>query len=171
MPKGFGQNPALAQAGLPTSCAKWLHARDVAILGGDGAQDVLPSGVPARVSQPIHALCIVAMGMPIFDNCDLETVGREAERRRRWEFLVTASPAAVPGATGSVLNPVATAGPDPSSALCDRVLQTPREPAKGCGRFLADWKPEMESSLMFPRTLRKRPAPICGKVCSSPRPD
>jgi hypothetical protein len=89
------------------SCAKWLHQRDVAILGGDGAQDVIPSGV-AGVSQPIHALAIVAMGMPIFDNCDLELVGREAEQRRRWEFLVTASPAAVPGATGSVLNPIAT---------------------------------------------------------------
>jgi kynurenine formamidase len=94
-------------AGLHMSCAKWLHQRDVAILGGDGAQDVIPSGV-AGVSQPIHALAIVAMGMPIFDNCDLELVGREAEQRRRWEFLVTASPAAVPGATGSVLNPIAT---------------------------------------------------------------
>ena len=60
------------------------------------------------VSQPIHALCIVAMGMPIFDNLDLELVGREAEKRKRWDFLVTASPAAVPGATGSVLNPIAT---------------------------------------------------------------
>jgi kynurenine formamidase len=94
-------------AGLHISCAKWLHARDVAILGGDGAQDVLPSGVDG-VSQPIHALCIVGMGMPIFDNCDLELIGREAEKRQRWEFLVTASPAAVPGATGSVLNPIAT---------------------------------------------------------------
>jgi hypothetical protein len=35
-------------------------------------------------------------------------VGREAEKRKRWEFLVTASPAAVPGGTGSVLNPIAT---------------------------------------------------------------
>ena len=94
-------------AGLHMSCAQWLHARDVAILGGDGAQDVLPSGV-AGISQPIHALALVAMGMPIFDNCDLELIGKEAERRHRWEFLVTASPAAVPGATGSVLNPIAT---------------------------------------------------------------
>ena len=94
-------------AGLHMSCAKWLHARDVAILGGDGAQDVLPSGVEG-ISQPIHALCIVGMGMPIFDNCDLELVGRECEKRGRWEFLVTASPAAVPGGTGSVLNPIAT---------------------------------------------------------------
>jgi len=94
-------------AGLHVSCAKWLHARDVAILGGDGAQDVLPSRVEG-VSQPVHVLALVAMGMPIFDNLDLELIGREAESRKRWEFLVTAAPAAVPGATGSVLNPIAT---------------------------------------------------------------
>lgn len=67
--------------------------------------------MPSRVegqSQPIHVLSIVAMGMPIFDNLDLELVGAEAAKRKRWEFLVTASPAAVPGATGSVLNPIAT---------------------------------------------------------------
>ena len=94
-------------AGLYITCAKWLHSRDVAILGGDGAQDVLPSGIEG-ISQPIHELVLVAMGMPIFDNCDLELIGKECERRQRWEFLVTASPAAVPGATGSVLNPIAT---------------------------------------------------------------
>jgi kynurenine formamidase len=94
-------------AGLHMSCARWMHARDVAILGGDDAQDVQPSRVEG-VSQPIHALCIVAMGMPIFDNLELELVGGEAAKRKRWEFLVTASPAAVPGATGSVLNPIAS---------------------------------------------------------------
>jgi kynurenine formamidase len=103
----LGPWPPQQLAGLHMSCAPWLHARDVAILGGDDAQDVLPSQVQG-VSQPIHALCIVAMGMPIFDNLDLELVGREAEKRKRWDFLVTASPAAVPGATGSVLNPIAT---------------------------------------------------------------
>jgi hypothetical protein len=60
------------------------------------------------ISQPIHTLVMVAMGMPTFDKCDLELVGRETERRKRWEFLVTAAPAAAPGATGSVLNPIAT---------------------------------------------------------------
>jgi len=93
-------------AGLHVSCGEWLHARDVAVLGGDGAQDVLPSSVAGV--QPVHTLCLVGMGVPIFDNLDLELVGREAERRRRWEFLVTAAPAAVPGATGSVFNPTAT---------------------------------------------------------------
>jgi len=48
------------------------------------------------------------MGVPIFDNLDPELVGQQAEKRRRWEFLVTAAPAAVPGATGAVFNPIAT---------------------------------------------------------------
>jgi kynurenine formamidase len=94
-------------AGLHASCARWLKSRDVAILGSDAASDVMPSGVEG-VAQPIHTLVLVAMGMPIFDNCDLELIGREANRRQRWEFLVTASPMAVPGGTGSAFNPIAT---------------------------------------------------------------
>ena len=94
-------------AGLYITCAKWLHSRDVAILGSDAAEDVLPSGIEG-IPQPVHELVLVAMGMPIFDNCDLEQISKEAAKRRRWDFLVTAAPAAVPGATGSVLNPIAT---------------------------------------------------------------
>ncbi len=94
-------------AGLYITCAKWLHEHDVAILGSDAAEDVHPSGIEGIV-EPIHALVLIAMGMPIFDNLDLEAVSKEAAQRNRWDFLVTASPAAVPGATGSVLNPIAT---------------------------------------------------------------
>jgi kynurenine formamidase len=94
-------------AGLDASCAKWLKSRDVAILGSDAASDVMPSGIDGVV-QPIHTLVLVAMGMPILDNCDLELISKEANRRQRWEFLLTAAPLAVPGATGSALNPIAT---------------------------------------------------------------
>jgi kynurenine formamidase len=94
-------------AGLDASCLRWLKARDVAMVGSDGAMDVLPSGVEG-VTQPIHVVVLVAMGTPIFDNCDLELLSREANRRQRWEFLITASPIAIPGATGSPLNPIAT---------------------------------------------------------------
>ena len=94
-------------AGLDALCLKWLKARDVAMVGSDGAMDVLPSGIEGVV-QPIHLVVLVAMGTPIFDNCDLELLGREANRRQRWEFLITASPIAIPGGTGSPLNPIAT---------------------------------------------------------------
>ncbi|MBM3727178.1 MAG: cyclase family protein [Acidobacteria bacterium] len=95
-----------AAAGLHASCARWLRQRDIAILGSDGASDVMPSGVPG-VAQPIHQLTLIAMGVPIFDNMDLEAAGKEAAKQSRWEFLVSAGPLPVPGGTGSPLNPIA----------------------------------------------------------------
>ena len=97
----------VARVKVSRTVARQVFEQGVAILGSDAAEDVLPSGVEG-ISQPIHELVLVAMGMPIFDNCDLEQLSKEAARRRRWSFLLTASPAAVPGATGSVLNPIAT---------------------------------------------------------------
>ena len=93
-------------AGLHASVAPWLRERGVAMLGADGTNDVLPSGVEG-VTQPIHQLTIVAMGMPLFDNLDLEAVAAEAARQGRWEFLLVAAPLAVEGGTGSPLNPLA----------------------------------------------------------------
>lgn len=94
-------------AGLHGSCARWLKQRDVAVLGSDAAADVLPSGVP-EVDQPIHQLCLIAMGTLILDNCDLEAISLEAKQRERWEFLLVITPLAVKGGTGSPLNPIAT---------------------------------------------------------------
>ena len=94
-------------AGLHASSARWLKERDAAILGSDAASDVSPSMVEG-VAQPIHQLVIIAMGMPIFDNLDLEAVSAEAARQNRWQFLVTAAPMAVGGGTGSPFNPIAT---------------------------------------------------------------
>jgi kynurenine formamidase len=94
-------------AGLYASCARWLKQRDVAILGSDAASDVIPSGVEGA-PLAIHRLVLVAMGMPIFDNCDLGAVSEESARLNRWEFLLTAAPIRVVGGTGSPLNPIAT---------------------------------------------------------------
>lgn len=94
-------------AGLHASCAKWLKDRDVAMLGSDGASDVIPSGIDG-IDFPVHLLTLHAMGVHIFDNCDLQALCKTAETLQRWEFLLTASPLAVPGGTGSPLNPIAT---------------------------------------------------------------
>jgi kynurenine formamidase len=94
-------------AGLYASCAKWLKQRDVAMIGSDAATDVMPSRVPGVV-QPMHQLLLVAMGTPIFDNCDLEELASAAAARKRWTFLLAAAPLPVPGGTGSPLNPIAT---------------------------------------------------------------
>ena len=94
-------------AGLHASCAVWLKKRDVAVLGSDGASDVLPSGVDG-VTQPIHQLVLIAMGMPILDNLDMEELSKVAAKLNRYEFMLSASPLAVVGGTGSPLNPIAT---------------------------------------------------------------
>lgn len=94
-------------AGLHASCAKWLKQRDVAMLGSDAASDVMPSRVTG-VAQPVHILTLHAMGMHIFDNCDLEAVAASSAEYKQWEFLLTASPIPVEGGTGSPLNPIAT---------------------------------------------------------------
>jgi len=93
-------------AGLHASCARWLRARDVAVLGSDSAGEVRPTGVEG-MRGPVHTLVLVTLGVPILDNCDLEALGNAAQQRKRWEFLLTAAPLAAPGATGSALNPMA----------------------------------------------------------------
>lgn len=101
------KGPGLTFAGFHASCARWLHDRGVALLGGDADPEVAPSQVEG-VAVPIHQLALVAMGLPLIDNCDLEELGRQAARRKRWVFLLTAIPIPVPGGTGSPINPVAT---------------------------------------------------------------
>lgn len=104
--KGAWDLPSKA-AGLHASCARWLKQRDIAMLGSDAGSDVQPSGIP-KITHPIHQLTLIAMGVAIFDNCDLEAVSEEAAKRKRWDFLLTAAPIPVPGGTGSPLNPIAT---------------------------------------------------------------
>jgi kynurenine formamidase len=100
------KGPGSSFAGLHASCARWLHDRGVAILGGDADPEVAPSQIEG-VSVPIHLLTLVAMGMPLFDECDLEAVGKEAAERKRWVFLFTAGPLVVRGGTGAPINPIA----------------------------------------------------------------
>ncbi len=94
-------------AGLHASVAPWLRERDVAIVGGDYANDAIPSDVQG-VFLPIHQLTIVAMGVRLFDNLDLEALAEEAVRQGRWEFMLSASPIPVEGGVGSPMNPIAT---------------------------------------------------------------
>ena len=94
-------------AGLHVSCARWFKQRDIAMLGSDIHAELMPSPV-AGIAYPMHQLLLIAMGVPMLDNCDLEALGEAAASRKRWEFLLTAAPLSVPFGTGSPLNPIAT---------------------------------------------------------------
>jgi kynurenine formamidase len=94
------------RAGLHASCLPWLHEREVAVLGSDSAQDLYPSGY-RHLRAPVHQVGIVAMGLWLVDNCDLEALGEACRRLQRWEFLLTLAPLRLTNATGSPVNPIA----------------------------------------------------------------
>ena len=99
-------DPGAESAGLHASSARWLKARDVAVFGSDTSGDVRPSGVDG-FDFPVHHLLLVAMGTPMFDQCDLEAVASAAASRKRWTFFVTAAPIRAVGGTGAPVNIVA----------------------------------------------------------------
>jgi kynurenine formamidase len=93
-------------AGLHASVAPWLKARGIAILGGDAAQDVVPSLVEG-IALPVHTLMIPAMGVNLLDNQDLEALAEKAATLNRWEFMLTIAPVPVTGGTGFPVNALA----------------------------------------------------------------
>ncbi len=95
-----------AAAGSHASVARWLKARDVAVIGSDGVSDAMPSHVEG-LANPLHELVLVGLGMPILDNLDLDAVAQAAGARKRWTFMFVGAPLRVPGGTGSPLNPLA----------------------------------------------------------------
>lgn len=93
-------------SGPHPSVARWLRTRGVAALGSDVANEASPS-VVSGIPTPLHLLAIVAMGMPLMDNLNLEELAREAASRSRATFLFVAAPLRIRGGTGSPVNPIA----------------------------------------------------------------
>jgi len=101
------QDPAVHGAsGLHAACLPWLHDRDIAMLGGDLAQDVMPSGYP-EFPLPVHQVVLPVMGRWILDNCNLEDIARVCKEENRWEFLVVVNPLRMANGTGAPVNPIA----------------------------------------------------------------
>jgi kynurenine formamidase len=94
------------QAGWHAACLPWLHERRAALIGCDAGCDVVPSGYPELV-MPVHVVGIVAMGLWLIDNLDLEQASETARRLGRWEFLFITAPLKLAGGTGSPVNPLA----------------------------------------------------------------
>lgn len=100
----LAQGPMSGLAGYAASFAPFLKERDVALVGSDTAQE---GGTLPGVSLPIHRFALVALGMNIFDNLDLEALAETAARLQRWEFLLMAAPSPVANGSGSPINPIA----------------------------------------------------------------
>jgi kynurenine formamidase len=99
-------------AGVDASVIPWLRQRDVALIGSESALDVIPIPTANTITnpddyRPVHNFVLVALGMNVFDNCTLDDLAKAAAARKRWEFLLTASPLPIVNGTGSPINPVA----------------------------------------------------------------
>ncbi|WP_460798627.1 cyclase family protein [Microbacterium sp. GXF0217] len=113
---GFGRRrrehgPSCFDDGYPgwdVSCLPLFAEREVSLIGSDTANDALPNpyagvGMP----MPIHAISIVAMGLRLIDNCDLEPLSETSRELGRSTFLLSVPALRLVGSTGSPVNPVA----------------------------------------------------------------
>src|SRR5207244_7129210 len=112
---GFGRrrreerSQALQAGGAPgwhAACLPWMHERGVAMIGCDTGQDVFPSGYQS-MPIPVHVVGIVAMGLWLIDNCNLEDLAAACEERGRHEFQFMLATLRMVGGTGSPANPLA----------------------------------------------------------------
>lgn len=88
------------------AAAPWLRERGVAMLGTDTHNDVTPLPYPG-LGNALHIVALVAMGLWLIDNMNLEELAPACAARRRWEFLLTLAPLRLEHATGSPVNPIA----------------------------------------------------------------
>jgi kynurenine formamidase len=91
---------------LHVAAAPWLRERGVAMLGTDTHNDVSPLPYP-RLGNALHVVALVAMGLWLIDNANLEEVAAACAARRRWAFMLTVAPLRLAAATGSPVNPIA----------------------------------------------------------------
>src|SRR5688500_6393608 len=103
----FEQSRTGKRSGPSASMIPWLRQRDVALLGGDVPPSLAPTDLEGETGA-VHDFVLVYLGVHIFDNVDLEALAEAAQKRKRWEFLLTVAPLAIPGGTGSPANPIAT---------------------------------------------------------------
>jgi len=59
------------------------------------------------VTMPIHTVAIVALGVHLMDNLDLDGIAAACSEERRWEFLLTVAPLVLRRGTASPVNPIA----------------------------------------------------------------
>ena len=102
----------------------WLHEREVAVYAGDAperlteagarilgllplAEDEPPPSAGTRFPVVLHQIGIPAMGLVLLDYCRVEELASVCRSFGRYEFMFVAAPLALPGGTGSPVNPLA----------------------------------------------------------------
>ena len=97
---------SLGSTACQAACLPLFHERGIAMLGSDPGNDINPPQY-TKVASTIHQVGIVAMGLLILDNADLEEVAQACRDRNRWEFMISIGPLVLHNTTGSPVNPMA----------------------------------------------------------------
>jgi kynurenine formamidase len=90
--------------GLHLSCLEWFRERDIAAISWD-MMDERPSGYPG-FGMSTH-LAIPFLGLALVDNTYPERLAKACGEEGRHEFLFTAMPIRLVGATGAPAHPIA----------------------------------------------------------------
>jgi kynurenine formamidase len=88
------------------ACMPWFRERGIAMLGTDTHNDISPLPYP-NIGNAVHVVGLVAMGLWLIDNGNLEELAQACAARRRWEFMLTIAPLVLQNVTGSPVNPIA----------------------------------------------------------------
>jgi kynurenine formamidase len=94
------------RTGLGPECARWLHAREVAVFGSDCPEKV-PSGYDDKLRIAFHQLVLVQMGLILLDNAAMEPLAAACAEEGTNEFMFVVGPLPIPKASSSVVNPLA----------------------------------------------------------------
>lgn len=94
--------------GISRTAIAWLHRLDIAALATDTqGVEVAPNELPIERPQPLHHAALVDLGLPLGELWWMEALADDCAADGRYEFMLTAPPLNIPGAVGSVLNPLA----------------------------------------------------------------
>jgi kynurenine formamidase len=90
--------------GLHLSCLEWFREKDIAAISWD-MMDERPIGY-AGFGMGVH-LAIPFLGLALVDNTNPERLAQACAEEGRYEFLFTATPLRLVGATGAPAHPLA----------------------------------------------------------------
>jgi kynurenine formamidase len=93
-------------SGLHHDVGPWLKERGVALLGSDGVSDYREHPFDC-CTHPVHIMTLVAMGMQLLDNQNLDDLAAACAERSRWAFMLVIAPLKLVGGTASMTNPIA----------------------------------------------------------------
>lgn len=118
--------PSALSPGPGADAAAWMHDREIAVYTGDAAEHITAVGArilgraasdpeadterPATVTRyplAFHQLALAAMGLILLDHARVEPLAAVCRDLRRYEFLFVVAALALPGGTGSPVNPLA----------------------------------------------------------------